>query len=168
MSPIPTLYLGGHRARRMLGALQVLNRFVNGGVEGKPDARYPIDAELCERIGELTNDHPDTVRDGLNVRGLFGVGHRSLQVIEYRQELAQDVVPRLLFGVRLIASRPLAVVVEIRRRPEKLVFEASGFLLGLLERIDRGFRSRSWLGADLSLGGGVAVRSFGVHDGPVL
>ena len=61
MSTIPTLYLGGDGTGGMLVALQMLDCFVEGRIEGQPDAGNPLDSELRQRVGELPNDHPDTV-----------------------------------------------------------------------------------------------------------
>lgn len=162
MSAIPTLYLGRDGAGGMLSALEMLDRLVEGRIERQPDARHTLDTELRQCVGELPNDHPDSVCHGLNVRGLLGMRHGALEVVENGKEIPQEVFARLFLAFGLLAPRALAEVVEVRGGPEELIFEPSRLLARLLQRIDRSLWRRccSRFGAHLRLGAGFAVRRF--------
>jgi len=105
VSTIPTLYLGRDGAGGMLGALEMLDRLVKGRIEWQPDARNPLHTQLRQCVRELPNDHPDTLRHGLNVRRLLGVRHRTLEIVENREEIAKEVFARLFLAFGLLAPR---------------------------------------------------------------
>ena len=111
--------------------------------QGKPQLHITdirkLDADLAERVGELTHHQLDALDQSLGRRGVRGgggaVGGGALEVVEDGQELAQEIVAARALGVFELAPGALAEVVEVRGRAEELVLQSRRLRLGLSERI---------------------------------
>ena len=119
----------------------------------------PLDADAAERVHELLQHHAHTVGDGLGVAGLTGMNHRPLEVVEDRQELAQQLFAASLQSVFELATGALAEVVEVGSRAKELITHARDLGLGLFERVDHLGDRR---GADsVAVGAGVSLSAEG-------
>src|SRR5688572_6585752 len=71
-----------------------------------------LDPLALERGHELAVHHPYAL--GEMLLALAGRAERALEVVDDRQELAHEVRLRALAGLRGVAGRPLAEIVELR------------------------------------------------------
>jgi len=66
------LHLGGDEAGGVLGGLDVLDRLVEGRIEGLPDRGDPLDPGSIEGARELPEHHADAVGQRLHVGRSLG------------------------------------------------------------------------------------------------
>jgi hypothetical protein len=128
-----------------------LDGFVKARIEGHAHRCNALDADLAERVPELLQDHAHTVGDRLCVARLAGMQKGALEVVEYRQKLAQELFFAALVGVVDLATGALPEIVEVGGGTQELVTDAGDFRLRLFER--RGGRAALVVGCPL-LGGG--------------
>ncbi len=92
------------------------------------DLRQPA---LLEGVGELAVDQRHSF--AVFVVGRVAVGERALEIVEDRQDVAEEIREREAEIVRLLAFRPLLEVFEFRELSQLRVLELLDLALGGLE-----------------------------------
>ena len=148
----------------VLARLDLLDGLVHARVEGPADRRNAGDSLAAERVDELALDHRQPLGHRLDVarprRALDG----ALEVVEDRQEGAQQIFPAVASRFFELPTSALAEVVEIRGGPQQRVLQPRRLRLHLGERLTGSLaRGRRPFAADA---GGVDGASEGVARSP--
>src|SRR5690242_17678534 len=118
-----------HRVRRMNVAGDVIDCLMMGRIERLPDGRLWRDPLALQEIQHRGERHLDPLDDRFAIAALTSRLDRAFQVVDYRQQVAQQVLTLKPHRFLALLANPAAYVVSLSQRAQVLVLELGDLLV---------------------------------------
>src|SRR5579885_1597824 len=127
--------LVNHRIGLMLGGFDAIYRLMQQRIEGLAECTQLRDAMAAQEIDHRTQHHLDAFHDGLAVAAVARGSDRTFQVVDDRQQVAQQPFALNACAFLGLLTDAFAGVLRFRQRAQVFVLVFRGFLLFLFQRL---------------------------------
>ncbi len=119
------------RVRRMRVGFDMIHRLMTGRVERLPDRGQRRHALRAQKIEQRPHSHLDPVENCLGVRAIASRGQRAFEIVDNRQQVAEDTLALNPHRFLALLADSLARIFGLGESAQVLVLELGDFLLFL-------------------------------------
>src|ERR1700737_2332514 len=119
------------RVRRMHIRGDMIDCLMANGVKRLADRRDRRHALRAEKIEQGAHGHLDTVEDGLGIGAFASRRQRALEIVDYRQQVAEDTLALNPHRLLALLANPLPSIFGLSKSPQILILKLGNFLLFL-------------------------------------